>query len=181
MHPLLRLAFRSLIIFLVIFSAIQPFNWFCALTQKCSPFYFSNIIPRIEGNRKIDVIFEVDNRNPNIDLVPDMPVTETVTNRKNTVSFYTKNISDKFVVFRPKLRVEPESAKDYIDFQECLCFKDHELKKGEAAKLDVKFRIKGNFPFDKFAKTAGYDPSNPDEAFVKPSIKIKYEINENGR
>lgn len=141
MRLLIRFAIRFAVIFAIIVVIIQPFNWFCQLTQQCRPFYFSYYLPKQEGAMPIDVIFESTNYREDLDFRPYENAISTVTNKKNTIIYLAKNLSEKTITFRPKLIVEPEYAEGYITRYECLCSHEYKLKKGESIEMTMEFEI----------------------------------------
>ncbi len=168
MHPVLRLLLRLSAIFAIAFFASKPFNFFCNLTSKCQPFYFSNLIPASflawqEGTQPIIANFEVTNFREGLEFLTTQTKLETVGNRKNTVVFHVKNTSNKTIKFRPQLIVEPEDAASYIESYQCLCQSDHVLKPQEEKDLPMIFL---------------FDPKIVDDVFdgKNAEVKIRYKI-----
>jgi len=141
MPRFLQILFRIAIIFAVIFFAIQPFNWFCQLTQSCRPFYFSKLLPRLEGEEKIIVDLEILSFRRDLEFKADKQSIETVTNRLNTVHYTAKNLSNRTIKFRPMLYIKPQELEGYIRRYQCLCFHSYKLKKGESIDLVMEFEI----------------------------------------
>ena len=174
MHPLIRILFRLGALFLVAFMLVQPFNWFCNLSGKCQPFYFSYYIPKQQGTKPIEVSLEVTNLRNDLDLAADKSPLTTVSGKKNSVIYYAKNLSDHEITFRPRLIVEPESLDKYIIRYQCLCFNDYTLKPGEQKTLEMRFAIDHKIESDAVFKRLG---SAKGENKV---IKIHYRIIKNG-
>ena len=170
MHPLIRILFRLIALFLVIFMLVQPFNWFCKISGKCQPFYFSYYIPSQQGIEPIEVSFEVTNLRSDLDLAADRSPITTVSGKKNSVIYYAKNISDHEVNFRPRLIVEPESLDKYITRYQCLCSNDYTLKPGEQKTLEMRFAINHKIEKDAVFKRLGADKN------TSKVIKIRYHI-----
>ena len=141
MHPLIRILIRTTIILFVIIAAIQPFNWFCQITQACRPFYLSYYIPKRQGTLSINLAFEATSYNEDIVFSQEEPAMMTVGNRKNIVTYYIKNNSRKIFRFQPKLSVEPDYTEKYLIRYECPCFRGYKLKPGEEMKLRMEFEI----------------------------------------
>lgn len=141
MHPLIRILIRAAIILFVIVAAIQPFNWFCQITQACRPFYFSYYMPKRQGSLAINLEFATTSYNEDIVLSQEEPAMMTVGNKKNIVTYYIKNNSRKIFHFQPKLFVEPEFAAKYLIRYECPCFRKYKLKPGEEIRLKMEFEI----------------------------------------
>jgi cytochrome c oxidase assembly protein Cox11 len=141
MHPVIRFFIRITIILAIILFAIQPFNWFCQISQSCKPFFFSYYIPKQKGDIAIDVIFEVMNYNEALHFYNEKSNLTTFTNSKNIITYHAKNTSEKPISFRPKLIIEPEYAEKYLIRYQCLCMQELKLKKGETANLKMEFEI----------------------------------------
>ena len=141
MHRLIKLSLRLAIIFVISLAIVKPFNWFCQITQKCEPFYFSYHFLLPEGKKKIDVEFGAINYREDLLFTVDTPILETVINRKNTVTYRAKNLSKRAIYFRPILLVEPESAMEHIIRYECPCSRKYKLKKGGEIEMKMTFRL----------------------------------------
>ncbi|OFW80433.1 MAG: hypothetical protein A2887_03370 [Alphaproteobacteria bacterium RIFCSPLOWO2_01_FULL_40_26] len=165
MHPLIRLTIRLAIISFIIVAAIQPFNWFCQLTQKCQPFYFSYYIPKHQGWTPIDIVIETTNYYENIEFSAQEPAITTFPNKKTAILYNIKNLGKTPVRIRPKLIVEPQYAEKYLTKYECLCMREIRLKAKEEKELKMEFEINREIEHDaEFEK-------NPDKV-----IKIRYKI-----
>ena len=142
MNPLLKLLVRFAMVFVVIFIAAQPYNWFCGITQKCSSFHFSYLIPKIEGSRKFEFKFNVANFNKNLTFeVLDKSIT-TVFNRRNTIHYRVKNTSKRTIYIRSKLALTPPQIEQHLKFYDCLCTRVIKLKRGEEKDLEMTFMLK---------------------------------------
>lgn len=141
MHPVLKIILRLAIIFAVIFTVIQPYNWFCQIERSCEPFYFSYYYPKREGIKPITIRFVIQNYREDLDFTVDQQTLETVSGRKNTVTYHAKNLSNRVIRFRPKLQVRTESFAKYLTRYECPCFHEYKLKKGEEIELKMKFMV----------------------------------------
>lgn len=141
MPSLLQLALRLAIIFVICFVALQPFNLFCKLTNKCEPFSFSYEFWKREGSREIKVDFGIMNYREDLEFKVDEPSLVTVSNRMNVVTYHAKNLSKRVIHFRPMLHVDPESSQPFIKRYECPCSHEYKLKQDEEIELKMKFRI----------------------------------------
>jgi len=141
MHPLLRLTLRLAMVFVICFVAIQPFNWFCKLTNKCEPFYFSYHFLKPEGSREIQVNFGAMNYREDLEFTVDESSLTTVSNRMNIVTYRARNLSKRMIRFRPIMHIDPESSQRFIISYECPCSHEFKLKQGEEIELKMKFRI----------------------------------------
>ncbi len=120
---------------------MQPYNWFCGITNKCSPIEISSLIPRREGNKPVDVFFEITNYRADLKLEPAEDHISTVSGRKNVVAYRAKNLTNKTITFRTEFFVRPENLKDHVKTYDCLCFGEHKLKSGEEVELKMSFVI----------------------------------------
>lgn len=144
MNPLLKLIIRFAIVFVVIFIAIQPYNWFCGLTQKCDSFHFSYLIPKKEGFDQFKFQLGAINYSGKFSFESVDKTLSTVINRKNTIHYHAKNLSKKTVYLRPKLLITPPEFEPHIKIYDCLCSKVYKLKKGEEIDLKMTFVIKSS-------------------------------------
>ncbi len=144
MNRFFHFAIRLALIFTIIFIAMQTFNGFCKITQKCSPFYFSYYLHGEEGSDPYKVVFGIDNYHTDLEFEPLESSITTVANRNNKITYRIKNNSDHFINFRIKLHVDPERARDGVVIYQCLCDSNYKLKKGEERILEMKFRIHGS-------------------------------------
>lgn len=170
MHPLIRILFRLGALFLIVFMLVQPFNWFCNISGKCQSFYFSYYIPSQQGTEPIEVSLEVANLRSDLDLAADISPLTTVSGKKNSVTYYAKNISDHEVNFRPRLIIEPQSLDKYITRYQCLCSNDYTLKPGEQKILKMRFAIDRKIEKDAAFKRLGTDKGSG------KAIKIRYHL-----
>lgn len=163
---LIRPAIRIALISLVIVAAVQPYNWFCQITQKCDSFYFSQYLPKMKGKIPFDVMMEVTNYREDLDFRPTEPVIVTLSNQTNVVFYHAKNLSDKTISFRPQLIIEPDYAAKYFNRYECLCSHEYKLKPREERKLKMVFEIKKDIENEKnFSKQPNTN-----------KLKVRYKI-----
>lgn len=159
MPSLLRITLRLIIIFAIITFAIQPFNWFCQITQKCSPFYISYYMPKRAGKMPLDIRFEITNYREDIIFFPAQKSLITVANKKHLITYHLKNSSQKTVTFRPQFSIEPEYAQKYLKRYQCLCFQQYRLKGGEEIDLTMEFEVDRDIENDKsFLRKKGEEP-----------------------
>jgi cytochrome c oxidase assembly protein Cox11 len=167
MHPLLRRLIQIAIIFTVVFFAVQPFNWFCQITQKCQPFYFSYLIPRQQGDL-VKIKLQITNYHQGLDFKAVKADFTTRTNKINTVTYNAKNNSRLPIRFRPALYIEPKNFEKYVITYQCLCANEYKLKPNEEIKLQMRFFIARKI--------------EDEEEFVSPdgqsifTIKIRYQL-----
>ena len=149
MHPILRrLVYLSLIFFLIL-AVIPPYNWICKMSGKCSGIVFENFLPSTEGNKEITAFMEVMNYRQDIEFeVVDPKMLHTVSGRKNSVIYHVKNLAGHAVKFRPEFSVEPKEMAKYISRDECLCFREYSMKKGEEIELPATFTFKSKIDKD---------------------------------
>ena len=141
MNPFLKFILRLSALFLLIFVIVQPYNWFCKLTENCKIIEFSNYIPRSEGTNNVTFNFQTLNRDKNIKFFANQNELRTVANRRNIVKFTIKNNGKRFIEFSPRMIIEPQSAAKYIKRSQCLCFKKYKLKSGESKILEMEFMV----------------------------------------
>lgn len=141
MNPAIKISLRIVIIFALLFFASKPYNFFCNLTNKCQPFYFSYLIPKKEGKTPIILNFEVTNYREGLDFRVLSDGFKTVTNRKNIVNYIAKNTSNRTIKFHPKFVLEPGYLEEYITRYQCLCSSQYTLKPNEEIKLQMIFLI----------------------------------------
>ena len=143
MNQKLRIIFRILSVFVVAFVAVQPYNWYCRTHGKCSQFYFEDLLPDFEGKAGAQLIFEVKNYRPDVEIkVAEPQMINTVTGKRNVITYRIENLSNHAVRFRPEFYVEPQEFKKYISLRECLCFREQIIKKGEITALQSVFKIR---------------------------------------
>lgn len=141
MHTLFRLSIRLALVALLLYICIKPYNWFCNFTDKCLPFYISDLSQKREVGDPFDVFFEVKNYNDELSFDSDSPVMQTVFNRKSTMFFYAKNNTLQTISFRPELVIEPVALRKYIRTYECPCSRKYTLKPGESVKVNFEFSV----------------------------------------
>lgn len=133
--------FRIIIVFAIAFFAIQPFNWFCQITNKCQTFHLSYYLPKKEGIKPIKVDFGITNYRENLEFDVSEPSITTVSGRNNTVTYRAKNNSNHIMRLYPKLEIEPASVEKYITRYECLCSRQYKLMKGEEIEMRMRFEV----------------------------------------
>ncbi len=150
MSPILRLAIRLLVIIVVVGFVIQPYNWYCLLTQSCRPFFLSYYMPKSEGKKDFEVEFSTSTYKENLQFFAEEAVIITPTNRKHVATFHIKNLSKKMMVLRPKLIVEPKEVEKYIVRYQCPCLQQYKLKGLEEKTMVMEFEIDKKFETDDY-------------------------------
>jgi cytochrome c oxidase assembly protein Cox11 len=171
MPPLLRLSIRIAIVFVVIFFATQPYNWFCQLTQSCKPFYFAQLIPKRKGYKPVIIKMEITEYLKNIELTVLQSEVKTVYNQVNKVDYRVKNLTNRVQYLRPILHIEPEDFKKYIEFYNCICNNRYRIKPGQTLDLQMEFLLKEGIEEDE--KLWVRDITDKDSQSME--IKIRYE------
>jgi cytochrome c oxidase assembly protein Cox11 len=142
MRPFYKILLRIFIIFAIAFFAIQPYNWYCGITQSCDSFSLYDLAPFQEGTIPVEVFFEIKSYSSKLAFEPLEPSITTVSNKKNIVTYRVKNLSKDTIRFRPKLVVTPKYFEDGIVTYECLCSHLYKLKPKEVRELQMKFLVK---------------------------------------
>ena len=171
MPPLLRLSIRIAIVFVVIFFATQPYNWFCQITQSCKPFYFSQLIPKKKGNVPVTITMEVTDYRKDIELTVLQSEVKTVNNQVNKVDYRVKNLTNRVQYLRPILHIEPEDFKKYIEFYNCICNNRYKIKPRQTLNLQMEFLLNEDIDYEE--KLWGEDMENRTPQNME--IKIRYE------
>ena len=140
MNPLLLIAIRFAAILLIAFFAIQPFNWFCQISQKCQPFFLSYYFPK-EIGKQIKLSVNALDYSEKVEFTVLKPEGESYTNLKTLAIYHVKNISKKTIKFRPALIVEPKYVEKYLIRYQCLCLHKYRLKAGEEIEMKMEFMI----------------------------------------
>ncbi len=140
MNPLLLIAIRFAAILTIAFFAIQPFNWFCQISQKCQPFFLSYYFPK-EIGKKIRLSVNALDYSEKVEFTVIKPDEETYTNNRELAIYHVKNISKKTINFRPALIVEPKYVEKYLIRYQCLCLHKYRLKAGEEIDMKMEFMI----------------------------------------
>ncbi len=149
MHPILRQLVYLALIFFLILSAIPPYNWICKISEKCNGFTLENFLPSTQGNKPITAFMEVVNNRQDIEFeVIEPKMLNTVSGKKNSVIYRVKNVSNHTIKFRPEFSVEPKEMVKYISRQECLCFREYSIKRGETIELPATFKFKSKIDKD---------------------------------
>jgi cytochrome c oxidase assembly protein Cox11 len=153
MHPKLRNISYALAAIIIILLALQPYNRLCQYSGRCSQIYLSDLLPSREGTETITAFMEVLNYRSDLDFEVFEPRNlETVSGRKNTVTYRIKNLTDRTIKFRPQFSVQPKELEKYLVRSECLCFREHTLKKGEELILPTIFKFKSAISKDQVFK-----------------------------
>lgn len=168
---LFRIFFRLAIIFTIIVFAMQPYNWFCGITNKCSPIEFSSLIPSREGEKPVDVFFEITNYRVDLKLEPVEDHISTVSGRKNVVIYRAKNLTNKTITFRAEFLIRPEFLKGHVKTFDCLCLGEHKLKGGEEAELKMSFAIDEKAVDVALENQAGPGGKNKDQIVLRYKVK----------
>lgn len=140
MNPLLRIFIRFAAILTIAFFAIQPFNWFCQISQKCQPFFLSYYFSK-EIGKKINLSVNALDYSEKVEFTVLKPEEEAYTNLKTLAIYHVKNISKKTINFRPALIVEPKYVEKYLIRYQCLCLHKYRLKAGEEIDMRMEFMI----------------------------------------
>ena len=140
MNPLLLIAIRFAAILTIAFFAIQPFNWFCQISQKCQPFFLSYYFPK-EIGKQIKLSVNALDYSEKVEFTVLKPEGESYTNWKTLAIYHVKNISKKTINFRPALIVEPKYVEKYLIRYQCLCLHKYRLKAGEEIDMKMEFMI----------------------------------------
>jgi cytochrome c oxidase assembly protein Cox11 len=165
MPPKLRILLRIAVAFVVIFFAIQPYNWFCQLSQNCKPFYLSYYIPKKEGTKQIKIDLETTNYKRDVKFFVDKPEIITVANKKIVATYTITNNSKKLLRVRPKMEVIPKEATDYIKTYQCICLKRYKLKPKQTITIQMEFEI------DKDIESADFI-----DQILENSLKIRFRL-----
>ena len=136
-----RIFMRLAIFFAIAVFALQPYNWFCKITNKCAAISLSRFIPAFEGKEPIEVAFEITNYREDLDIRVDKALISTVTGRKNTVIYRARNLTNQPIRFRTAFFTNPESAETMVKRYECLCANEYKLKKNEEIELKLVFAL----------------------------------------
>ncbi len=145
MPPLLRIGIRIALAIIIICFIIQPYNWFCHLSQSCRPFYFSYYLPKKEGKKEFDMEFLTTSYREDIKFFAQEAAIKTPTNRKHVVTFHIQNLSKKFISIRPKLIITPKEVEKYLVRYQCPCLQQLKLKGLEEKTLTLEFEIDKKF------------------------------------
>jgi len=162
MPHLIRNLIRLFVAFVAIFICLQPYNWFCQITQSCRPFYFSYYFPKREGD-DLKLVFEVTNYNRDLLVSLDQANLDTKTNRKNLVTYRVENKSKKLIKFRPTLITEPEEAQKYLIRYQCPCSHTFKIKGKEVIEFQLEFAVDDEI-FER------------DDRIAEKPIKIRYKF-----
>ncbi len=153
---------RFIIALAAIFICVQPYNWFCQITQSCRPIYFSYYFPKQERS-DVKLAFEITNYNRDLIISSDQETLNTKINRKNLVTFRVENKSAKLIKFKPTLIVEPKEAEQYLIRYQCPCSHTFKVKGKNSLEFQMEFIVD-----DEIEK-------RDDDLSEKP-IKIRYKF-----
>jgi len=147
-HPLLRPISKLLVIFIIIFTFIQPYNWFCKASNKCEGFYFldlfeylPNFSPKIEAN----IVLEIYNQKNVVKIEAVEPVATRIINGSTHKFTYvaTNNLNEE-VDFKMDLVIAPKELEQFITKKYCPCSTRQKLKPKEQRTFSTKLKIDNN-------------------------------------
>ena len=176
MHPLLKIGLQLSVAFVIIFFLVQPYNWFCQLSNQCKPFYFSYYMPKREGKSELRLVFEILNYRENVNFFADKTELTTVPNRKNIINFTIKNLGKRFVIIRPKMTIEPAEIEKYIKSYQCLCSHTYKLKPGQEITVPMEFEISKEIERKKFDGDRQTRIDSSEKRILESKIKIRFRI-----
>ncbi len=133
---------------------IQPFNIFCRTTNKCQPIILSYYFPENLGVENFELFFETKSSQNNIIIEPLGRSAILLAGEKATINYRIVNNSKQDIKIRPRPYIEPQEAKQYIKFYECLCDREHKIKAGQEVILSVKFVLNRKIEDDEAFKYA---------------------------
>jgi cytochrome c oxidase assembly protein subunit 11 len=139
-------------ILLLIMILIQPYNLYCKITGSCFPVTFSSIGFNRAGDKYLNINFAAQINDEAKNIVEFYPKEKAIKIRsgKTIHNFYlAKNLSNKPVIIKTKMKLEPFWVNQYLERIECLCFKNQPLNAKEEKSLPVSFRIKPEIEEDK--------------------------------
>ena len=131
---------------------IQPFNYICRITNKCYPIILSYYLPKSTGKERYELFFLTKNFTKNVEFETDARSKVALSGEDVSVIYDIKNLSNHDIKIRPTSFVNPELASKYIKFYECLCFREHKIKKNSQISLVVRFRLDPKIEQDEFFK-----------------------------
>ncbi len=130
------------------FLMIQPFNYICRLTDKCYPIILSYYLPKSTSKERYEVFFMTKEHSKDFQFKALEPSKIVAAGGDVAVVYNVKNTSDHDIKVRPMPYIEPASAEKYIEFYECLCFREHKIKAGEDKDFIVRMRLKREIEAD---------------------------------
>lgn len=142
---------------LTIFLLIQPYNIYCKNSKKCYPITLSSFANADKGKKELTLNFEgqvPDNLKDIVEFKPEFTSIKKFSNEFVTNTYLVKNLSNNSIAVRAKYQISPETADNYIDRIECLCFQNQTLAPGEEVAMPIKFQIKKEFDQEKDLKEA---------------------------
>ncbi len=128
---------------------VRPFNYLCKYSGWCKPIIISYYLPSAKGETDFNIMFQAKDNSEKVEFRSDQRSVVLRSGSNYEVSYFAKNISDKKINIRPKRFIEPKKAMKYLDFYECLCFKEHEIEPNEEKELSIKFKVKKEIENDK--------------------------------
>ncbi len=165
MNPKFRLLKNIIIIVFVGFLLMQPYKWFCNITQKCRPISFSSLIPNYKGIDPLKLDFIVTNYRKDLDIRAEKTTLTTVSGEKNIIKYYMKNNSNRVMRFHLKMHFEPKELEKYLVRHHCLCFSRYKLKGGEEIEVESIFEIDNDIIGNKNYRE-----------YIKEPFTIRYEV-----
>jgi len=131
---------------------IQPFNLFCRATNKCQPIILAYYMPKETGSEYFEIFFDAKDRSKEVRFEATQRSVVMLAGDNYEVKYEAQNAADHEIKIRPKPYVYPLEAAKYIKFYECLCSREHKIKKGGQIDLSVKFRLDHKIENDPFFK-----------------------------
>ncbi len=134
------------------FLMIQPFNLFCRATDKCQPIILAYYMPKQTGKEYFEIFFDAKDRSKDVRFEVSERSAVVLAGDNVEITYEAQNAVDHDIKIRPTPYVFPPEAEKYIKFYECLCFREHKIKKGEQVELSVKLRLDRKIENDPFFK-----------------------------
>lgn len=167
MNPKFRLLKNIIIIVFVGFLIMQPYKWFCNLTQKCQPISFSQLFPSKKGIQNLKFNFVITNYKKDLEIRVEQTTLTTLAGEKNVIKYYMKNNSKRTMRFHLKMHFEPEELEKYLIRHQCLCFSKYKLKGGEEKEVEMIFEIDSDIERDQ-----KYRDRTQDEFTIRYEVKM---------
>ena len=123
------------------FLMIQPFNLICRATDKCQPIILSYYLPKFTGKEQYEIFFLAKDRSKEVRLEVLSRSAIIASGADAAVEYKLINVTDHDVKIVPRPFITPDEAAKYIKFYECLCSREHKVKKGESIKMVARFRL----------------------------------------
>lgn len=134
------------------FLMIQPFNLFCKATDKCQPIILSYYTPKQTGSEYYEIFFDAKDRSKDVRFEANNRSALVLAGDNVQVKYEAQNATDHDIKIRPKPYIYPPEAEKYIKFYDCLCFREHKIKKGDQIELSVRLRLSRKIEKDPFFK-----------------------------